>query len=117
MKAVELGDIVTVVDKAWSICYNRKPDVGRIRRHGLSGQLFTFKVIGIDCKLKTKDAWTASTLIRNTETGAIWAINASNLQVWEPVKVVFMMGSVDITASLTNAQKYTLIVDFIGRER
>ena len=113
----KIGMRVRVADKAWSKCYNRPMDVGRIRRNSLGGELNVFDVIGEKCKLWVEDNRYANTLIRDTSSGAIWAVNDCNLEPYEPVKVVFMMGSTDITASLTNAQKYTLIVDFIGRER
>jgi len=116
---MKLGDIVTVnstSDKAWSVCYNRSMDVGRIRRFGLLGEMNTFEVIGVNCQLQgpSGSKWTANTLIRNTETGAIWGMNSCNLQMYVPITVVFMSLGKDVSNSLCYSDKVALLVAFMG---
>ena len=112
---IKLGDIVTVRDRVWSVCYSSKMDVGPIKKRGINGELYTFEVIGIECKLRVSlgGSWSANTLIKNTMTGAIWGINACNLQAYRPIMVVFICRGTDESHTLSVEKKKEVLLELL----
>ena len=107
----KIGDEVNVIDRAWSAMLNKKQDGIRVRRMGPDRKsLWVFKVIGVDCVIPIYESYnTANTLIQNTQTNTIWAINDCNLSLVPVIEVRFISNGQDVTDSMSEQSRRAVL--------
>ena len=106
----KIGDIVNVVDLAWSQVLNVEDEV-RVRQFFQPGTINTFRVIGINCKIPILPHQNnfANTLIQNTKSETIFAINACNIFLHSDIKVQFVSNGQDITDSMSEQSRRAVL--------